>query len=216
MVVRTADPTHAPWFPHGGPFRYTVDMSQYRRAFVPGGIFFFTVVTERRAPILANVDAVTLLRSAIERTRERFPFDVDAMVVLADHLHAIWSLPESDSDYSTRWSYLKRTFTKAWLSQGGQEQATTDSRRRNRRRGVWQRRFWEHVIRDDADFARHCDYIHYNPVKHGVATCPHGWAYSSFQRCVQVGLYERDWQCVCDGRAVDRLRFDDLAATAME
>ena len=158
----------------------------------------------------------SLLRSAIERTRERFPFDVDAIVVLADHLHTIWSLPQGDSDFSTRWSFLKRTFTKTWLSQGGQEQATTNSRRRNRRRGVWQRRFWEHVIRDDADFARHCDYIHYKPVKHGVATCPHAWAYSSFQRCVRAGLYEHDWQCVCDGRAVDRPRFDDLAATAME
>ncbi len=191
-------------------------MPDYRRAIVPGGTFFFTVVTETRAPIFAYDDARALMREAMAKTGRRLPFVVEAVVVLPDHLHTIWSLPAGDSDFSTRWSFLKRTFTKAWLSRGGREQITTESRRRNRRRGVWQRRFWEHTIRDEDDFRHHCDYIHYNPVKHGLATCPHGWVYSSFERFVRRGFYESDWQCACGGRRVETPDFEGLGQTAME
>lgn len=191
-------------------------MPEFRRAYVPGGTFFFTVVTENRAPIFSSSTDRALLRRAFERTRSRWPFTVGAIVLLPEHLHTIWLLPEGDWDFSRRWSCLKRTFTTAWLLRGGHEQSRSESRRRNRRRGVWQRRFWEHAIRDERDFAQHCDYIHYSPVKHGLVECPHAWQHSSFQRFVRDKMYEPDWQCVCGGRVVKPPSFDTLAATAME
>lgn len=191
-------------------------MPEYRRAFAPGGTFFFTVVAERRAPLFRDAGARKLLREAITQTRRRWPFDVEAIVLLPDHVHTIWSLPERDHDFSRRWSFLKRTFTKAWLLNGGLEQPTSGSRKKNRRRGVWQRRFWEHLIRDENDFARHCDYIHYNPVKHELASCPHVWPHSSFARFALQGICDSAWGCTCDGRRMTPLVFDDLDETAME
>lgn len=191
-------------------------MPDYRRAIVPGGTFFFTVVTENRAPIFAHDDARVLLREAMAKARLRMPFIVDAIVVLPDHIHTIWTLPKGDTDFLTRWSMLKRTFSTEWVDRGREQQPISESRRKNRRLGVWQRRFWEHTIRDDRDFERHCDYIHYNPVKHGVAVCPHAWPASSFDRFVHDGYYGNDWCCVCGGRSVRAPSFDRLAATAME
>lgn len=191
-------------------------MPEYRRYYQPGGTFFFTVVTEARAPILCTDRARTLLRSAIHETRDRFPFTVDAFVLLPDHLHTIWTLPEADRDFSKRWSMIKRLFSKAWMSAGEQTQPVSSSRNRNRRLGVWQRRFWEHLIRDEADFERHCDYIHYNPVKHDRASCPHLWPHSTFHRFVEAGFYELYWCCACDGRMQRKPDFEGLRATAME
>ncbi len=179
-------------------------------------MFFFTLVTERRARIMCEPQARICLREAFQATRTRWPFDIRAIVLLPDHLHTIWALPERDSDFSRRWAFLKKTFTQSWLAGAGREQPVSVSRRKNRRRGVWQRRFWEHRLRDEGDFQRHCDYIHHNPVKHGLATCPHVWPYSSFQRLVGDGYYEPDWHCLCDGRVTPPPRFDDLAETAME
>jgi len=190
-------------------------MPEYRRAFEPGGTFFFTLVTEGRRPFLTTSAARRLLRTAFASTRERFPFTVDAIVLLTDHLHTIWTLPPGDADFSTRWSFLKRQFTKAWLAAGGREQPATESRRRNRRRGVWQRRFWEHVIRVEEDLVRHCDYIHYNPVKHGLVACPHAWPHSSFHRFVDERVYERDWACSCARPAAAPV-FDDIEKSALE
>ena len=122
-----------------------------------------------------------------------------------DHLHALWTLPEGDADFSTRWARVKRSFTLSWVREGGWEGTVSDSRRRDRRRdrrrGVWQRRFWEHVIRDQADRERHLNYIHYNPIKHGLAECAHAWPWSSFHRLVRCGAYDATWCCGCDGRA---------------
>ena len=191
-------------------------MPEYRRAFVPGGTFFFTVVTERRETLFRDHRARVLLGNAFRATRDRWAFTVDAIVLLPDHLHTIWTLPDHDPDFSTRWSFLKRTFTKAWVTEGGREQVISDSRKRNRRRGVWQRRFWEHTIRDATDFERHCDYIHYNPVKHGLAVCPHTWPYSSFRRFVRDGIYDDAWLCSCSGHAVKTPAFTDIADTAVE
>jgi putative transposase len=191
-------------------------MPDYRRAFAPGGTFFFTLVTERRAAILCDARARHGLRAAFHATAARWPFSVLAIVLLPDHLHAIWSLPPDDPDYSRRWAYLKKCFTHRWLAAAGDEQPVTPSRRRNRRRGVWQRRYWEHLIRDELDLERHVDYIHHNPVKHGLATCPHVWPYSSFGRWVSAGCYDVEWHCSCHGRSVPPPCFDDLAATAME
>lgn len=191
-------------------------MPEYRRLFIPGGTYFFTVVTAGRAKILVSERAVALLRSCFRATQERWPFRVAAMVVLPDHLHAIWILPDGDANYSRRWAFLKKEFTKQWLDSGGHEQETSESRRRNRRRGIWQRRFWEHAIRDETDFRRHCDYIHYNPVKHGVTECPHEWAYSSFLRFVTDGVYDEDWCCACRGVTPRAPRFTTVASTVGE
>lgn len=191
-------------------------MPEYRRAFVPGGTFFFTVVTERRMPLFQKAGARSLLRHAFRDTRTRWPFAIDAIVLLPDHLHTIWTLPSDDADFSIRWSFLKRTFTKSWLAEGGHEQKVSDSRQANRRRGVWQRRFWEHVIRDETDFARHCDYIHYNAVKHGLASCPHAWPHSSFRRFVREGIYDEAWLCSCSGVMVKPPEFGGITETAVE
>jgi putative transposase len=122
--------------------------------------------------------------------------------LLPDHLHMIWRLPPGDADFSTRWSVIKRSFTRGWLASGGAEGSISDSRRRNRRRGVWQRRFWERCMRDPDDLNRHIDYVHYNPVKHGLVRCPHAWEWSSFHRWVRDGYYEPHWCCACDPQPV--------------
>ncbi|GAB4154179.1 MAG: hypothetical protein Tsb009_30730 [Planctomycetaceae bacterium] len=110
-------------------------------------------------------------------------------------MHAIWSLPAGDADFSKRWAWLKKEFTRRYLEMGGTEQRTSESRKRNRRRGVWQRRFWEHAIEDEDDFEAHFDYIHYNPVKHEYVSRPVDWPYSSFHRWVKQGVYDSDWGC---------------------
>jgi putative transposase len=187
-------------------------MPSFRRAFLPGGTFFFTVVTECRAPILHLPSARAALGWAIRRCRDRWPFRVDAIVLLPDHLHAIWSLPGGDTAYPRRWAWIKGEFTRSWLADGGAEQATTISRLRGRRRGVWQRRYWEHLVRDEAEMERLGDYIHYNPVKHGLVACPSDWPYSSFGRWVRLGTYPPDWGCSSRGP----LHFDDIVTSAIE
>ena len=141
----------------------------------------------------------------MEQCRAERPFTIDAMVLLPDHLHAMWTLPEGDTDFSSRWGRIKKSFTQAWVTAGGWEGAISESRGRNRRRGVWQRRFWEHVIRDDEDYARHVDYIHYNPVKHGHCVRAVDWPYSPFQRWVERGVYPVDWAA---GEATKSLPLD--------
>lgn len=191
-------------------------MSSYRRAFAPGGTFFFTVVTDNRAPILCGDLARELLRNAIRRCLDERPFELVAVVLLPDHLHAIWTLPPNDTDYATRWAAIKADFTRAWLAAGGEEQGRSESRLRERRRGVWQRKFWEHLIRDERDLGQHLDYIHFNPVKHGLAACPHAWPHSSFHAWVRARGYEENWGCACAGRSVKLPSFEGLDETAME
>ena len=172
---------------------------------------FFTVVTDRRLPILASPVAVDLLRSAFRETMQRHPFTIDAIVVLPDHLHSIWTLPPGDTRFALRWSAIKAAFTRAYVGAGGAEAPRSGSRRKRGERGVWQRRFWDHVIRDDDDFGRHLDYVHYNPLKHGLVSCPHDWPYSSFHRHVRDGTYPSDWMCVCGGWSVRPPDFRGLA-----
>jgi len=174
-------------------------MPEYRRGFEPGGRFFFTPVTDHRRPIFLNAAARVCLREAIQTVQTERPFELEAMVLLTDHLHCLWRLPEDDNDYSVRWACIKKGFTRRWLAAGGDEGSVSDSRKNHREKGVWQRRFWEHVIRDERDWMAHVDYIHYNPVKHGLVPCPHAWPYSTFDRFVKEAMYERDWQCGCDG-----------------
>jgi putative transposase len=190
-------------------------MPTYVRWFTPGGTFFFTVVTARRQPILCEPVAREWLRAAICETRRRWPFEILAVVLLPDHLHTLWRLPDDDEDFDVRWSFLKGRFTRGWLARGGREMRVSESQWRHRRRGVWQRRYWEHRIRDEDDYRRHCDYIHYNPVKHGLAACAHAWPFSSFPRFVGEGRYRPDWHCSCNG-PMEPPTFDDLDETAME
>ena len=158
-------------------------MSNYRRAFLPGGVFFFTVVTHDRNPLFSCGEGIEVLRMAFRKVKAVQPFDIDAMVVLPDHLHCIWRLPAGDSDFSGRWREIKKATSR-------EIDARTDERRE---RSVWQRRFWEHAIRDEVDWRTHVDYIHYNPVKHGLVARPSEWPWSSFRRAVASGWYEPSW-----------------------
>lgn len=168
-------------------------MSNYRRWYQPGGTFFFTVVAYRRHPLFREEKARRLLGNALRDVRNAMPFETIAMVLLHDHFHAIWTLPPGDDDFSSRMQEAKIAFTKAWLGAGGREMPVTPRQAARGVRGIWQRRFWEHMIRDETDLANHCDYIHYNPVKHGYARSPADWLYSSFQRFVDAGQYEPNW-----------------------
>jgi putative transposase len=168
-------------------------MSDYRRYFVPGGTFFFTLVTERRSSLFANDTARKLLGSVMRRCFARYPVETVAIALLPDHLHAIWTLPSGDQAYSARWRWIKREFTREWLAGGGEETAIANPRRKERRRGVWQRRFWEHTIRDEDDLESHFGYIHFNPVKHGYVKSLREWPWSSFHRWVRDGHYHPDW-----------------------
>ncbi len=163
-------------------------MTTYRRNFVQGGCFFFTVnLAERRLRLLT--DHIDLLREAVRSARRRHPFAIEGIVVLPDHLHAILTLPEGDADFAVRWRLIKATFSRR-LPRGERISA---SRARKGERGIWQRRYWEHTLRDDGDFARHMDYIHINPVKHGHVTRVSDWPHSSFHRLVRRGVYPADW-----------------------
>ena len=154
-------------------------MPNYVRARVPGGTYFFTLASRNRQSCLVEAELRAALRSAIESTRPRWPFTVDVWVLLPDHLHCIWTLPENDHQFSNRWSSIKRLTTQALG------------------RSVWQARFWEHAIRDERDYAAHVDYVHWNPVKHGHARRAIDWPYSTFHRYLKQGIYTADW---CDMR----------------
>ncbi|WP_337289031.1 transposase [Candidatus Methylomirabilis sp.] len=164
---------------------------RYRRAFIPGGSFFFTVVTEQRRPLLASADAVGVLRAAFRAVRASRPFDVDAIVVLPDHLHCIWTLPPGDADFATRWRLIKTWFTKHCDPAIRTE--ANRVRTAKREQAVWQHRYWEHTLRDEVDVIRHVEYIHFNPVKHGLVSSAFEWPHSSFRRYVKAGLYPADW-----------------------
>jgi putative transposase len=163
-------------------------MPQYIRNRSPGGTFFFTVaLLERRRTLL--VDRIADLRESFRIVRARRPFGIDAIVVLPDHLHCLWTLPEDDADFSTRWRLIKRHFVTC-IPYGERLSARREA---TGERGIWQRRFWEHTIRDDADYAAHVDYIHYNPVKHGYVDRVADWPHSSFHRFVTAEQLPGDW-----------------------
>ena len=166
---------------------------EYRRARVDGGTFFFTVVTHSRRPILTSPTARGFLRMAFREVRRRHPFWLEGIVLLPDHLHMLMRLPEGDADYPVRVGGIKRHFTSAYLPAGGREAAATTGQVRKRLRAVWQGRFWEHTIRDARDFRMHLDYVHLNPVKHGLVANPSEWPWTSFHRYVRMGWYEADW-----------------------
>jgi putative transposase len=188
-------------------------MPNYRRNFVPGGTFFFTVVTAGRMPLFGEEFARTLLGRCFRQERVTRPFSTDAIVLLPDHLHALWTLPSGDFDFSTRWSAIKSRFTREWLASGGTERAVRPGQHREERRGIWQPRFFEHTIRDEDDLIQHADYIHFNPVKHALARCPRDWPWSSFRRFVRRGDYPIYWAC-SDPTQIPR--FDNIDTDLME
>ncbi|GAB6043095.1 REP-associated tyrosine transposase [Endothiovibrio diazotrophicus] len=161
-------------------------MGNYRRSIQAGATYFFTVVAYHRIAWFDCEERVGILREAFRRVRRDRPFEVEAIVVLPDHVHALWRLPEGDDDYSGRWREIKK-FTSRHLD--------PRTNRRNER-PVWQRRFWEHQIRDERDWRAHVDYIHFNPVKHGYARHPAEWNWSSFAKAVERGWYAPDWGAV--------------------
>jgi putative transposase len=164
---------------------------QYRRARIEGGTFFFTVVTYHRQRILCIPENVLLLRRVHREVMENHPFRINAFVLLPDHLHCIWTLPPGDTDFSSRWRLIKSNFSRRCNKKTNL--LSTASRAKKGEQAIWQRRFWEHMIRDDDDFRRHVEYIHYNPVKHGMVEAPVDWEYSSFHWDVRDGIYDRHW-----------------------
>jgi putative transposase len=164
---------------------------RYRRARTEGSTYFFTLVTYDRRRFLCEPENIALLKTAFRYVMAQHPFKIEAIVVLPDHLHCIWVLPERDNNFSTRWRLVKGYFTrKCDAAYRGHRSA---SRKRKGEQAVWQRRFWEHQIRDEQDFIRHVEYIHYNPVKHGLVKVPREWPHSSFHRYVQAGIYDEAW-----------------------
>lgn len=163
-------------------------MSNYRRAWMPGGCYFFTVNLQQRSkPLL--IEHITLLRNATRKVQCDHPFTIHGWVVLPDHLHALISLPEGDCNYPLRWRLIKSYFSRGLVA----DEARSASRWRRGERAVWQRRYWEHLIRDENDFRAHMDYIHINPVKHGLVERVVDWPFSTFHRLVEQEYYGPDW-----------------------
>ncbi|WP_295386676.1 transposase [uncultured Thiodictyon sp.] len=161
---------------------------RYRRAIIEGATYFFTVNLADRSRRLL-VEQVADLRTVVRRVRQDHPFDILAWCVLPEHLHAVWALPPGDADYAMRWGLIKAGFSRC-VAQG---EHIRESRLMKGERGIWQRRYWEHVIRDGQDLERHIDYTHFNPVKHGYVQAVRDWPYSSFHTYVRAGLLSNDW-----------------------
>ena len=169
-------------------------MANYRRARAKGGTFFFTVVlADRKATTLTS--NIRALRVAYNQTRKERSFICDAFVVLPDHLHCVWTLPDGDADFSTRWRLIKSRFTRSVAAVVGEDHPPyiSASKRRKGEQGIWQRRFWEHQIRDSEDYRRHVEYCWANPVKHGLVARPVDWEFSSIHRDIRAGRVSEDW-----------------------
>lgn len=164
-------------------------MSNYRRAYILGGTWFFTVNLLQRKNNDLLIREIELLRETVKRVKMSYPFTIDAWVVLPDHIHCIWTLPPNDADFSTRWRLIKSGFSRGIPK--------TEYRSKVRmalgERGIWQRHYWEHCIRDELDYQRHVDYVHVNPLKHGYVRRVSEWPYSSFHRYVAQGIYPENW-----------------------
>ena len=176
-------------------------MPNYRRAWHPGGTYFFTVNLLQRHGndlLLRHIDE---LREGVRTVRRKHPFEIHGWVVLPDHLHCVIALPPGDADFATRWRLIKLLFSRAIPA----EEWRNPARHKRGERGIWQRRYWEHLIRDEADFAAHMDYVHINPLKHGLVTRVRDWPYSTFHRLVSDGVYPVDWA----GGAETMLGYDD-------
>lgn len=175
-------------------------MATFRRVFQPGATWFFTAAAARRRPLLTDPRVISAFGIAMREVREMLPFSMPAWVILPDHLHVIWTLPQGDTDYPRRWSIIKRRTSQL---AGLPPMARACSMVVRRESGLWQRRYWEHLIRDANDLRRHVDYIHFNPVKHGHVDAAVSWPYSSFARHLRAGIYPPDWRAARDMDTVD-------------
>jgi len=173
-------------------------MSNYHRLYSKGGIYFFTLVTSERKPLLCEAKALSRLKTAFHYSIKKYPFRIRGLVILPDHIHCIWQLPKDDHDFSIRWNMIKRYFS---IGMNG------DTNHR-REKNIWQRRFWEHLIRDEEDFQRCLDYIHYNPVKHGYVNRPCDWTFSTFKNNVKKGFYEMDWGSDIEPDGIKKLKLE--------
>lgn len=161
----------------------------YRRAWHPGGIYFFTVNCLQRKNNDLLVRNIDLLREVIGKVKHTHPFMIHAWVVLPEHMHCVIELPEGDADFKTRWMLIKMLFSRGIPN----NERRSDTRIQRRERGIWQRRYWEHLIKDEADYRAHMDYVHINPVKHGLVKQVKNWPYSTFHKLVEQGIYTQDW-----------------------
>ena len=168
-------------------------MSNYRRVKIPGATHFFTLVMYERSPLLCQEGVPEALQKIMEGVQEEVPFTIKALVILPDHLHSILALPEGSADYSRIWALIKLRFTKQMGTRFGSDESMSSSRAARHDGTIWQRRFWEHMIRDQPDFNSHFHYVHFNPVKHGLARRPADWPHSTFHTFVKEGLYPSDW-----------------------
>jgi len=168
-------------------------MSNYRRDQTLGGTWFFTVVAYKRMPIFCEQEFRRSLKRAIQRAREKLPFKIDAWILLPDHLHCVWTLPDGDANFSHRWKMIKQYVSHDCQNHYRNLSNLTEAKIQRRESAIWQRRFWEHKIRDEKDFLNHLNYIHYNPVKHGHCNKPSQWPYSSFQKYQAKGIYPKNW-----------------------
>ena len=165
------------------------EMRTYKRAWIPGGCYFFTVNLAERHNSTLLIDHIDSLRDAFRSVSVLHPFTMDAAVILPDHLHCIWTLPKGDNRFDVRWRRIKSIFSRTIPG----KESTTESRRNKGERGIWQRRYWEHAIRDEVDWRRHVDYIHYNPVKHGYVERAFDWPHSTFCQFIKREMYEVNW-----------------------
>ena len=167
-------------------------MRTYRRS-IEGQFFFLTIVTHERQRILSTPLGRDCLRVAFRDVRQRFPFTITGIVLLPDHIHTIWELPRGDINFSTRVRRIKNIFTRHWRASSSREGIITPSRQSKGERGIWQRRFWEHTCRDEDDLKRCLDYLHVNPLKHGLVEAVRDWPWSSFHRHIRLGEYDENW-----------------------
>jgi len=163
----------------------------YRRATTSGATYFFTVVTYQRQVVFDTSETISLLRHAFRAVKTNHPFSMDAIAILPDHLHCVWTLPPNDADFSMRWRLIKSTFSQSCPDR--YKRYRSPARLRKQEQAIWQRRFWENQIRDERDLRQHMDYIHYNPVRHGLVNSPYAWPFSSFRQHVVRGYYDADW-----------------------
>ena len=154
-------------------------MSTYKRVYINGASYFFTLVTYKRYPLFQYSENIALLRNVFTHVKKRHPFTINAIVILPDHIHTIWTLPNDTNDYSTRWRLIKHFFSRQNIQSPNKK--------------IWQPRFWEHLIRDENDLKNQIDYIHYNPVKHGLAKSSVEWPNSTFHSYVDRRLYDDNW-----------------------
>jgi len=181
-------------------------MPEYRRIYQPGGTYFFTLVTYNRRPIFSSKDSRDLLHASWIDVQSRHPFETIALCLLPDHIHAIWKLPEGDSDYPLRWKEIKRIFTREYTRKIGPGGVRNESRQIQGEAAIWQRRYWTHVLFDQNDLNNHIDYIHINPLKHGLVNQVSDWPFSTFHQYVTKEIYPSDWGGKIESRLMDKDR----------